>query len=329
MNISDIAKLAGVSKATVSRYLNNGYVSSEKREIIGKVIEQNDYTPLSSARNLRSGQNNLIGVIIPKLSSESVARMVDGISEIINDAGYNMVLGITDLKQEKELDFLKIFRGNTVSGMIYIATEITRKNREILTAYNKPVVILGQKSGEFDSVFHDDFGGAFAAVKHLIAQGCNRVGFIGVTMRDKAAGRDRYDGYVKAMTDSGHSISPKCTFEGEFSMESGYAGAERLLGGSSKINGLFCATDTIAIGAMQYCFSHGIEVGRDVKIAAVGDSKMSKAVNPALTSVHLFYKTAGHEAAQLVMNRLNEPTGAPKSIELGFRLMERASTLNI
>ena len=329
MNISDIAKLAGVSKATVSRYLNNGYVSSEKRDIIRKVIEQNDYTPLSSARNLRSGQNNLIGVIIPKLSSESVARMVDGISEIINDAGYNMVLGITDLKQEKELDFLKIFRGNTVSGMIYIATEITRRNREILTAYNKPVVILGQKSGEFDSVFHDDLGGAFAAVKHLITQGCDRVGFIGVTMRDKAAGRDRYDGYVKAMTDSGHSISPKCTFEGEFSMESGYAGAERLLGGSSKINGLFCATDTIAIGAMQYCFSHGIEVGRDVKIAAVGDSKMSKAVNPALTSVHLFYKTAGHEAAQLVMNRLNEPTGAPKSIELGFRLMERASTLNI
>ena len=69
MNISDIAKLAGVSTATVSRYLNNGYVSSEKRDIIRKVIEQNDYTPLSSARNLRSGQNNLIGVIIPKLSS--------------------------------------------------------------------------------------------------------------------------------------------------------------------------------------------------------------------------------------------------------------------
>lgn len=328
MNISDIAKIAGVSKATVSRYLNNGYVSSEKREIIRKVIEQNDYTPLSSARNLRSGQNNLIGVIIPKLSSESVARMVDGISEIINDAGYNMVLGITDLKQEKELDFLKLFRGNTVSGMIYIATEITRKNREILTAYSKPFVILGQKSGEFDSVFHDDLGGAFAAVKHLITQGCDRTGFIGVTMRDKAAGRDRYDGYVKAMADSGYSVSPKHTFEGEFSMESGYAGAERLLGGSSKLNGLFCATDTIAIGAMQYCFSHGIEVGRDIKIAAVGDSKMSKAVNPTLTSVHLFYKTAGHEAAQLVMNRLNEPAGAPKSIELGFRLMERASTLN-
>ncbi|MGN0596920.1 MAG: LacI family DNA-binding transcriptional regulator [Ruminiclostridium sp.] len=326
MNISDIARLAGVSKATVSRYLNNGYVSAEKREIIRKIIEQNDYTPLMSARNLRSGQNNLIGVIIPRLSSESVARMVDGVSEVISGAGFNMVLGITDLSQEKELDFLKIFRGNTVCGMIYIATEITRKNREILSAYNKPVVIVGQKSGEFDCVFHDDFGGAYGAVKHIIGCGCKKIGFIGVPMRDKAAGRDRFEGYARAMEESGLPVSSRLTYEGEFSLESGYAGAERLFKGSARPDGLFCATDTIAIGAMQYCFSHNIEVGRDVKIAAVGDSKMSKAVNPALTSVHLFYKTAGREAAQLVMNRLADPDGAPKSVELGYRLMERAST---
>lgn len=329
MNISEIARLAGVSKTTVSRYLNNGYVSSEKKAVIKKVIEENDYTPLASARNLRSGQNNLVGVIIPKLSSESVARMVDGISEVINSGGYNIVLGITELNQSKELDFLKIFKGNSVCGMIYIATEITRKNREILAAYNKPVVILGQKSGEYDSVFHDDFGGAYAAVSHLVSQGCKRMGFIGVPVRDKAAGRDRLDGYIKAMTDNGFSLEQKFMYEGDFTIESGFQGAEKLLGGSVKPDGIFCATDTMAIGAMQYCFRNGIEVGKDVKIAAVGDSKISKAINPALTSVHLFYKTAGQEAAQLVMKRLNEPSAAPKSIELGFRLMERASSKNM
>mgnify|MGYP000396964691 CR=1 FL=1 len=95
MNISMIAQLAEVSTATVSRYLNNGYVSEQKRKRIQAVIEQTGYTPSSSAQTLRTGRNNLIGVIVPKISSESVSRMVDGITEVVNNAGYQVLLANT------------------------------------------------------------------------------------------------------------------------------------------------------------------------------------------------------------------------------------------
>ena len=107
MNISMIAQLAEVSTATVSRYLNNGYVSEQKRKRIQAVIEQTGYTPSSSAQTLRTGRNNLIGVIVPKISSESVSRMVDGITEVVNNAGYQVLLANTGNNTEREMEYLK------------------------------------------------------------------------------------------------------------------------------------------------------------------------------------------------------------------------------
>lgn len=326
MNISKIAELAGVSKATVSRYLNNGYVSKEKKAVIQKVIEENNYMPLSTARNLRTKHNYLIGVIIPKLSSESVARMIDGISEIISDTEYNIVLGITNLNQNKELDFLKIFKGNSVDGIIYIATEITRKNREIIMAYNKPVVILGQENNDFASVFHDDLGGAYSAVSHLIQQGCKKIACVGAPIRDKAAGKSRILGYSQAMSENSLTVTPSMIFEGDFSIESGYNAAQKLLTGTNNFDGFFCATDNMAIGVMQYLNENKIIIPDKVKIAAVGDSKMSRAINPALTTVHLFYRTAGREAAQLLMEQLEKNIILSKNIRLGYKLMIRYSS---
>ena len=103
MNISTIAALAGVSPATVSRYLNHGYVSEEKRKKIQEVIKRTGYTPSSSAQTLRTGRNNLIGVIVPKISSESVARMVDGITEAVSHSSYQVLLANTGNNTAREL----------------------------------------------------------------------------------------------------------------------------------------------------------------------------------------------------------------------------------
>lgn len=126
MNISMIAQLAEVSTATVSRYLNNGYVSEQKRKRIQAVIEQTGYTPSSSAQTLRTGRNNLIGVIVPKISSESVSRMVDGITEVVNNAGYQVLLANTGNNTEREMEYLKTFRLNNVDGVIFIGTLMTK-----------------------------------------------------------------------------------------------------------------------------------------------------------------------------------------------------------
>ena len=144
MNISMIAQLAEVSTATVSRYLNNGYVSEQKRKRIQAVIEHTGYTPSSSAQTLRTGRNNLIGVIVPKISSESVSRMVDGITEVVNNAGYQVLLANTGNNTEREMEYLKTFRLNNVDGVIFIGTLMTKKHLALMKSYKKPIVLMGQ-----------------------------------------------------------------------------------------------------------------------------------------------------------------------------------------
>ena len=133
MNISTIAQLAEVSTATVSRYLNNGYVSEEKRKRIQEVIERTGYRPSSSAQTLRTGRNNLIGVIVPKISSESVARMVDGITEVVNNAGYQVLLANTG-NDTKSLSFSWDSRNQKYPACILTTTAQHSWRQTVLSA---------------------------------------------------------------------------------------------------------------------------------------------------------------------------------------------------
>lgn len=128
MNINEIAKLAGVSRATVSRYLNNGYVSDEKKERIQEVIDRTGYKPSTQAQTLRTKKTRLIGVILPKINSDSISRMVAGISVVLKEAGYQLLLANTENREKEELEYLRLFSENHVDGIILIATIITREH---------------------------------------------------------------------------------------------------------------------------------------------------------------------------------------------------------
>ena len=119
VDINEIAKLSGVSRATVSRYLNDGYVSKEKRELISRVINETGYIPSQQARTLRTGKTKLVGVIIPKINSHSVSRMVAGITKVLGQNGYQVLLANTDNDEKVEVDYLNLFaERNKVDGII-------------------------------------------------------------------------------------------------------------------------------------------------------------------------------------------------------------------
>ena len=128
MNISDIARLAGVSKATVSRYLNDGYVSSDKRENIKRIIEETGYKPSSQARTLRTKRTGMIGVIIPKISSESVSRMVEGIGSILKKKGFKLLLADTANNSKEELTYLNALKEYNVDGIILLGTVLSKQH---------------------------------------------------------------------------------------------------------------------------------------------------------------------------------------------------------
>ncbi|MGN1411621.1 MAG: LacI family DNA-binding transcriptional regulator [Oscillospiraceae bacterium] len=326
MNISKIAELSGVSPATVSRYLNNGYVSEEKKEKIKKVIEETGYIPSQSAQTLRTKKNNLIGVIVPKINSESISKMVQGITTELKNTKYNIILANTDNSTDKELEFLSIFKNNTVDGVIFIATIITKKHRQIMDTYQKPIIILSQPDNKFSCVYFDDLGASFGCTEKLIKEGCSSIAYIGVTTKDKSAGKSRLDGYTSALQKNNISINHKLMAECDFSSDAGYKAMERILLNGEFFDGLFCATDTIALGAMRCLREHDINIPKNVKVIAVGDSKMSQLCTPTLSSAHLYYITGGKETCHMILDALDNDCHITKHHKLGYELISREST---
>ena len=129
MTIKEIARLAGVSSAAVSRYLNGGYVSEEKKEQIKKVIEETGYQPSAQARILRTKRACLVGVVVPKINSESISRVTAGIEQVVFRRGYQMRLARTDNQPAKEITYLKLFVNYPVGGIGLIATGITGEHK--------------------------------------------------------------------------------------------------------------------------------------------------------------------------------------------------------
>ncbi len=326
MNITEFAQYAGVSKAAVSRYFNGGYLSEDKRQQIAAAVEATGYRPSMQAQMLRTRRTHQIGVILPKLSSESCARMVDGISSVLGEQGYQLILINTDNDSSKEVQALDILRNQIVDGILFIATIFTSEHRAVLDSLRVPVVILGQQYPGFCCVCHDDLGAARAATSLLLEKGRRSPGFLGVTLLDQAAGLARRQGYDAALKAAGCAPRRERICIAQFNMESGYHQAERLFAQAPKIDSLFCATDSIALGAMQYCRTHALRVPEDVMICAVGDSQAGRVAYVPLTSVHLHYHAAGRIAAEMLIERLNDPHAAVQTRRLDYIVKRRAST---
>lgn len=329
MNISEFAKAAGVSKAAVSRYFNGGYLSDEKKEAISKAIEKTGYVPSAQAQMLRTRKTRQIGVVLPKLSSESCSRMVEGISNVFIEQNYLLMLANTANDPEKEIEYLDLFRQHRVEGVIFIATIFTAEHHRILENMHIPVVILGQQYNDFDCVYHNDRGAAHELTALMLKKGRKRPGFIGVTLEDKAAGSERLKGFQDALGEFGIKQNAQNMRTAEFNMQSGYEKAAEILSQDNRPDCLLCATDNIAIGAMQYCRENGIIIPTDLMIAGIGDTNLGRVTNVTLTSAHLHYRTSGEEAANIMLSLLHKRGTGKRYLELGYEIIERDSTSDV
>lgn len=324
MTINEIAKMAGVSRATVSRYLNDGYVSEEKKERIAGVIAETGYIPSSQAQMLRSKKTGLIGVIIPKISSDSIGRMVDGIGEELAKEGYQLLLASTNNNEREEVRYLQTFRNNYVDGVILIGTIFRKEHRKALEEMEVPVVILGQQYEGYACVYQDDCHSA-RDVAELLTKSCRHIAYIGVTPKDKAVGVARKKGFQTALSSKG--LEPVAEKQIAFRMEEGYQAMRQIVETIPYIDGVFCATDMIAAGALQYLREAGLE--RKVCVTGMGDSRIATILQPSLSTVHFHYKSSGREAARLLIEMLQKSEDVRKEIKMGYQIIERDSTRDI
>lgn len=322
MNIAEIAKLAGVSSAAVSRYFNNGHLSDEKREVIRKVVEETGYRPSVQAQTLRTKKTKMIGVIVPKVASTSIGRIVEGILSKLNESEYQTLLAVTQNNPEKESEYLNTFNNKQVDGVILSATVFTTEQKRILKNMHVPVVIVGQHLTGYHCVFHDDYHAAYDLTKLLLQKGRRRLGYIGALQQDQAVGAERYRGFCDAVADMGFESLKDNTVTADFTITSGYEKTKELLSRCTNLDGLVCATDTMAAGAMQYLGEQKIEVPRQIVVAGQGDSDMARVTAPPLITVHYSYERCGEIAVQMLLELLEKGEAAMKEVKLGYYIVE-------
>ena len=326
MDINEIARLAGVSRATVSRYLNNGYVSQEKRKLISRVIQDTGYVPSQSAQPLRTGKTNLVGIIIPKINSQSVARMVAGITERLSGTPYHTLLSDTHNDPDEEIRCLRVLADRPrVDGVIFIATVVTGEHIAALKALNAPVVILGQHVKGFSCVYHDDYRATFDVTK-ISLRSARHPGFIGVRDDDVAAGAMRHRGFLDACHAAGIEPEPSAQMVGDFTVESGYLCCEQIMDTFPETDAIICASDDMAYGALTCLREYNHRVPEDVQVSGIGDSELSRILMPSVTSVHLYYKTSGREAAKMLLEAMDQGDDIPRQLKMGYEVYSRNST---
>lgn len=326
MDINEIARLAGVSRATVSRYLNNGYVSQEKRQLISRVIQETGYVPSASAQQLRTGKTNLVGIIIPKINSQSVARMVAGVTEGFIGTEYHTLLSNTNNDPNEEIRCLRAFSERPrIDGAIVLATVITDEHIQALKALSIPVVILGQHLDGFSCVYHDDYRATFDVTRIALRE-ARHPAYIGVRDDDVAVGVRRHQGFIDACRSVRIEPSLQTQLTGNFTVESGYLCCEQIMDTDPHTDTIVCATDSMALGALACLREYGHRVPKEVQVVGIGDSEMSQIISPSLTSVHLFYRTSGLEASKMLLRAMDERDEIPRQLKMGYEIFVRNST---
>ncbi len=326
VTMKEIARLANVSSATVSRVLNNsGYVSDDVRKRILKIIDETGYIPSEHAKALRTKQSNVIGVILPKLSTETASRIVNGISEELAKHSYQILLTNTNLDPKKEIEYVKLLKSKQVDGIILLATN---RGEDLLNEINKlqiPFVATGQEIEGVPSVINNNFHAAKEITNLLIEKGHRNIAFIGVDEADYEVGHKRKAGYLAALEENQLPVVDEWIAKAEFTIESGYTAAKEIFNASSeKPTAIIAVTDRLAIGAMEYLKEQGLNVPSDVALTGMGASDLSKYVHPKLTTIDFLSEHTGAEAARTLLRILQEGISLEKK-QIDYRLIIRDS----
>ncbi len=329
LTIRQIAKLAGVSRSSVSRVLNNHpNVSPETREQVQRVITETGYQPDPIARSLSSRRSHIIGLVIP-LAIRSLfddpffPRLIQGISQGCNTCDYTLSLFLFHSREEEEKLFDGISRNHLLDGVIITATRTGDTLIPRLLESQVPVVVQGRhEDPRVSYVDADNVTGAATAVTHLLRLGYQRISTITGPL-DSTAAQDRKQGYLDSLRDRGQPVDEALIVSGDFTQAGGYEAMQRLL--PRQPDAVFVASDTMAMGALQAIRGAGLTVPDDIALVGFDDLPHSTMVDPPLTTVRQPIQRMGALAVKTLIDILQNGLDLPRRLVLPTELVIRDS----
>jgi len=302
MNQRDIARLAGVSTATVSRVVNSDpCVSTAKAELVKRVIKEHGYITNAIASNLRSAKTKTIGFIVVDLYNDFFSRVFCGIDRICQLNGYNVLLQNTDDNVVKEKDAIHTLCKYRVAGIIASFVQDGSSAMETLKSLEIPVVLVDRKSRneKIDCVVVDNEGGIKKQVDYLVGLGHKRIAII-CGSQTNSTGYERLQGYIKAMKENGLEVDSEYIQYGEFYEEGGYKSTIKLLGMEKPPTAIISSNNLMSIGAFKAIKDIGLQIPRDVSLTCFDDFQLASHLNPPLTVIQRPMQRMGEIAAELL-----------------------------
>ena len=334
--IRDVARLAGVSLATVSRVLSDGDypVSAELKQRVRDAVAQLGYVPNTVARSLRQDVSRDIGLVIPNISNPFYLQTMLGINDALNKKDFSLILCNTMRNAQQERVYLRQLFERKVRGIILSSVD---ENADIVKEYGKKgmkFVLLDQKITGMEStgINFDSRAGARMATEHLISLGHSRIAFATMPMT-RWTRTEMHMGYRDALVLAGLGYDPRLVYErmpeklaayADFELEAGKMIAESFLADGCPATAIVCINDMLAIGLIKTLKARGVRVPEDVSVFGFDDIPFASTFEPPLSTVHYPAIETGRLAAMMLMDTLESGSGEmPVSMQLAPSLVIR------
>lgn len=326
--MADVAARAGVSAITVSRALRTpDKVSPAVRARIDAAIRSLGYVPNLAAGTLKSQRSRIVAAIVPTLANSIFAETVEGMTEILRQHGYQLLLGNAGYSPETEEALVAAFLGRQPDGLILAGVQHTKRLRTQLRAARVPVVETWELTdAPIDMIVgFSNFEAARRMTLALIERGYRRIAFAGVAPDAEPRSGRRQAGYCDAVAKHGRDpVIFTVAEESGLTIRSGANTMARVLGERADVDAVFFANDFLALGALMECARRGIAVPDKVAVAGFGDFEVAQEVIPALTTVRIPGRDIGRRAASLLVDRLLGRNGE-NAVDMGFEIVLRDS----
>lgn len=325
--MDDVAKLANVSTATVSRVLSNNInVSKATRERVLNAINELGYKPNRLASNLRKNKSCSIAVIIPDISNPLYSEVVKGAKDTALDLGYHILLFESGNSAEQEKEYVELVKEKFADGIILATTKMLKEEIYQLSS-EIPVVLACEyvEGYEVPSVSIDNTSAARAATEYLISLGHDKIGLITGPL-DTILCRDRVKGYRQAMLLHEKTALDFLIQEGDFSAKSGYDTTMKFLASNDRPTAILASNDEMAVGAITACKDKGIRIPDEISVMGFDDIPLSTWIEPRLSTVSQPKYEIGKQAMNMLFNIINKKEGQEKQIVLPYHIIPRDST---
>lgn len=301
--IYEVSKRAGVSLATVSRVINN---SDKVRDLTRKKVERAmkdlGYKPNTVAQSLASNRSNSVGILVPELHGPFFGAMLASIELELRSRGKHVIITAGHSDEEKEKEGIEFLASRSCDALILFVFEVSDEYILALRENSVPIVLIGRliPGMEDDCVSLDNRNGGYVATKSLIELGHRQLACITGPLW-KSDGQERFEGFKRAMSESGVALDSSLVVEGDYEESSGRQAMEKLLEKDLPFTGLVCANDVMAAGAIEVAREHGLDIPQDLSVVGFDNVFFTRYMHPKLSTVDYPVDLMGAMAARCVL----------------------------